>query len=53
MMEIRNPDGYRKSWGFNMTDSFEADLAPLIHEVRVCHASKMTKVIRKMEDIHA
>ena len=52
-------DGNQKSrrvqekLGFQYDHSFEADLAPLIHEVRVCHASKMTKVIRTLEDIHA
>ena len=52
-------DGNQKSrrvqekLGFQYDHSFEADLAPLIHEVRVCHASKMTKVPGKMEDIHA
>ena len=52
-------DGNQKSrrvqekLGFQYDHSFEANLAPLIHEVRVCHASKMTKVPGKMEDIHA
>ena len=42
-------DGNQKSrrvqekLGFQYDYSFETDLAPLINEVRVCHASKMTK----------
>ena len=42
-------DGNQKSrrvqekLGFQYDHSFEEDLAPLINEVRVCHASKMTK----------
>ena len=42
-------DGNQKSrrvqekLGFQYDHSFEEDLAPVINEVRVCHASKMTK----------